>query len=79
VTLTDSGAGRSLSDNPVPIDSWFGTGMRPYHWPIPKILDPVSTFSTTLQNLTATAWHVRLAFHGYKIFGNIQEWAAKNK
>jgi hypothetical protein len=78
-TLTDSGSGRSLSDNPVAIDSWFGTGMRPYLWPIPKILDPNSTFSTTLQNLVATAWHVRLAYHGYKIFGNIQEWAVRNK
>lgn len=78
-TLTDSGSGRSLSDAPVMIESWFGTGSRPYHWPIPKILDPNSTFSTTLQNLVATARHVRLAYHGYKVFGNIQEWAMKNK
>lgn len=79
VTMTDSGSGRSLMDNAVPIDSLFGTAQRPRIWPIPKILDPNSTFATTLQNLEATARHVRLAYHGYKIFGNIQEWAARNK
>lgn len=78
-TMTDSGSGRSLMDAPVTIDSMFGSGQFPRIWPIPKILDPNSTFSTTLQNLVATAWHVRLAYHGYKVFGNIQEWAMKNK
>lgn len=78
-TMTDSGSGRSLMDAPVTIDSMFGTGQFPRQWHIPKILDPNSTFSTTLQNLVATAWHVRLAYHGYKVFGNLQEWAMRNK
>jgi hypothetical protein len=79
VTLTDSGSGRSLSDSPVPIDSQYGTGQLPFIWPIPKILDPASTFAATLQNLDATARHVRLAHNGYKVFGNIESWAAKHK
>lgn len=77
--MSDSGAGRSLMDNPVPIDAMFGTGMFPRIWPIPKILDPASNFSVTLQNLDATAYHVRLGFHGYKIFGDIQLWASLHK
>jgi len=78
VSLTDSGSGRALQDNPVPIDSYFGTAQFPRLWPVPKVLDPNSVFSTTLQNLDATAYHVRLAFHGYKIFGNIREWYSRN-
>lgn len=78
-TMTDSGSGRSLMDNAVPIDSIYGTAQFPRIWPIPKILDPASTFATTLQNLVATAWHVRLAYHGYKVFGNIQDWAIRHK
>lgn len=78
-TITDSGSGRALSDNPIPIDSLFGTGQEPRIWPIPKIVDPNSTISVTLQNLVATARHVRLAFTGYKVFGNVQNWAARHK
>ncbi len=78
-TITDSGSGRSLSDNPVPIDSQFGTAQFPRIWPIPKIVDPNSTVSVTLQNLVATAFHIRLAFAGYKIFGNVQNWAQRHK
>lgn len=78
-SITDSGSGRALSDSGVPIDSWFGTAQFPRIWPIPKIVDPASNVSTTLQNLDATAYHVRLAYHGYKVFGNIQNWAARHK
>lgn len=79
ITLVDGGAGRSLSDAGIPIDSWFGTAQFPRIWPIPKILDPNSTFTATAQNLVATTFHVRLAFHGYKVFGNIQNWAMRHK
>jgi hypothetical protein len=79
VTMTDGGSGRSLSDNPIPIDCIYGTAQLPYIWQLPKIIDPSSQFNVTLQNLVATAWHVRLAHAGYKIFGNIQEWAAYHK
>lgn len=71
VTLTDSGSGRALSDLGVPIESWFGTGQRPYVWPLAKVLDPNSTFEAAVQNLSGTDRRVRLAFHGYKIFGDI--------
>lgn len=72
ITMTDSGSGRAMSNDPVPIDSWFGTGQRIYTWTIPKVLDPASTFAVTVQNLSATDRRVRLAFHGYKVFGNLQ-------
>ena len=71
VTLSDSGSGRDLSNLPVPITSRFGTGERPFVWSKPKILDPNSTFTARIQNLVATAFNVRLCFHGFKIFGDI--------
>lgn len=70
VDLFDSGAGRSLSSTPLHADNWFGTAQEPLYWPLPKILGPNSTFSVQLQNLdTVNARNVRVAFHGFKIFG----------
>lgn len=71
VTLSDSGSGRDLMQSAVHIDNLFGTAQRPFHWSKVKVLDPNSTFSCRLQNLSATARNVRLAFHGFKIFGNV--------
>lgn len=71
ITLSDSGSGRDLSNLPVTINSLFGSGEWPRVWPIPKILDPNSTFTAKIQNLVATAFNIRLSFHGYKIFGDV--------
>jgi len=73
VTLTDSGSGRNLMDGAVPLDTIFGTAIRPYYLAHPKILDPASQFTATVQNLdTVNARRLRLVFGGYKIFGNIE-------
>lgn len=71
ITLSDSGSGRDLSNAPVSINTYFGTGQEPFIWSTPKILDPNSTFSARIQNLAATDYNIRLSFHGYKIFGDI--------
>lgn len=71
ITLSDSGSGRDLSNLAVSIDTYFGTGQRPFIWARPKVLDPNSTFNARIQNLVATAFNVRLSFHGFKIFGNV--------
>lgn len=71
VTLSDSGSGRDLSNFPVAINSYFGTAERPFLWSRPKVLDPNSTFTARIQNLVATAFNIRLAFHGFKIFGDV--------
>ncbi len=76
VTLSDSGAGRNLSNSPVAINSLFGTGERPFIWARPKVLDPNSTFVAQVQNLVATAFNVRLAFQGFKIFGDVSGFRA---
>lgn len=73
ITLSDSGSGRDLSNSAVPIGTLFGPNNEPFVWPCPKILDPNSTFTARIQNLVATAFNIRLAFHGYKIFGDVQQ------
>lgn len=73
VTLSDSGSGRDLSNLAVNIGSLFGPDSFPFPWPIAKILDPNSTFTARLQNLVATAFNIRLTFHGYKIFGDVSQ------
>jgi hypothetical protein len=71
ITLSDSGSGRDLSNGPVSINTYFGNGERPFIWCRPKVLDPNSTFQARIQNLVATAFNIRLSFHGFKIFGNV--------
>jgi len=73
ITLSDSGSGRDLSNTGVPIGTLFGPNNEPFIWPCPKILDPNSTFTAKIQNLVATAFNIRLSFHGYKIFGDVQQ------
>jgi len=77
VTLTDSGSGRNLMNSPVAVNSLFGTAERPYIWARPKVLDPNSTFTAQVQNLVATAFQVRLAFQGFKVFGNVEAFKAR--
>lgn len=71
ITLSDSGSGRDLSNSGVSIGSLFGPDEFPFPWPTPKVLDPNSTFTARIQNLVATAFNIRLSFHGYKIFGDV--------
>lgn len=67
--LSDSGSGRSFSNTPIHANNWFGTAEEPKYWDVPKLLAPNATFNVTLQNLEATNRNVRVAFHGFKIFG----------
>lgn len=76
ITLSDSGSGRDLSNSAVAIGTLFGPNAYPFVWPCPKILDPNSTFTARIQNLVATAFNIRLSFHGYKIFGDVQQFRA---
>jgi len=72
ITVSDSGSGRDLMDSGVHLYNMFGTAERPFILSKPKIFDPNSTVSGKLQSLhTATNYNVRLAFHGFKVFGSI--------
>lgn len=72
VNITDSGSGRQFSNIDTHIDNWFGSAEDPYFWPSPQVLDPNSNVTVRLQNLSTTvSYNVRCAFHGYKVFGNV--------
>jgi len=76
ITLSDSGSGRDLSNAAVSLSTLFGPDQFPFPWPVPKILDPNSTFTARISNLVATAFNIRLSFHGYKIFGDMSQFRA---
>lgn len=68
--ITDSGSGRNLSDESVHIESYFGTAQEPKYWDMTKIIPRNSTVTITLQNLDlVNAFHIRLYFAGFKVFG----------
>ena len=70
VQLTDTGSGRQLMQNPIPIPSIFGWGELPYVLDNPRKFDRNSTIQVAFANFdTAIAYNVRLAFIGYKIYG----------
>ena len=70
-TLSDSGSGRDLSDSGVHLYNMFGTAPQPFILSKPKIFDPNSSITGKMQNLSATSYNVRLAFHGFKVFGSV--------
>lgn len=67
--IADTGSGRYLASGAVHVDNWFGTAEEPKYWDIPKIFAPNATLGLELQNLEAVDRNVRVAFHGFKIFG----------
>lgn len=69
VDLSDTGSGRHFSNTPVAASNWFGTAEEPKYWDVPRVIPPNSTFSVGVQNLEATARNVRVAFHGFRVYG----------
>ncbi len=67
--IQDSGSGRYLSNIAIHANNWFGTAELPKYWDVPKILSPNTTLTVELQNLEAINRNIRLAFHGFKVFG----------
>lgn len=69
VQITDTGAGRNLADNAVPVSTIFGTGEIPFILPNPKLFRAKSTLTISVANFSAsTTYNLRLAFIGHKKF-----------
>lgn len=68
--LTDSGSGRNLENNPVPLTTIaYGPLQQPFDVPWPKIFARNSTVTLTLANFDAAAsYNIRVTLHGRKIF-----------
>jgi len=71
VQLIDSGSGRQLMQNPLPIPSIFGTGELPFILSNPRFFAKNSTIQVAYTNFDAAiGYSIRLSFIGYKIYGN---------
>lgn len=66
--ISDSAAGRQLSDSQVHTSNYFGTAQQPFILSFPKIFRAGGQMSVQLQNLSAGALRVFIAFHGFKVF-----------
>lgn len=69
VQMRISDNSRVLTEVPVPLFLWSGTGQLPYILPHPLYLIPNSQIFLTFTNLVATAFNVRAAFLGVKLYG----------
>ncbi len=70
VQLTDTGSGRQLMQNPIPVPSFFGIGAVPFILPNPRLFMRNSTIQIAFTSFEAAITPtVRLAFIGYKVYG----------
>ena len=70
IQLIDSGSGRQLMQNPIPVSSFMGNGELPFILPNPRKFLRNSTIQVAFTNFdAATTYNIRLAFIGYKIYG----------
>lgn len=68
VLITDTGSGRNLQNQATHLNNLYGDGNLPGYIPFPKLIPAASTLSTQLQNLSATAYNVRVSYVGFKVF-----------
>lgn len=69
VLITDSGSGRNLMEDDVPIPALYGNGLLPFILPTQKIFARQSIITVRITNFSAaTTYDVRLNFIGQKLF-----------
>jgi len=69
--IQDQTAGRNIFDQSQHYMNVVGTAGEPAFLTLPKLVKPGATLTTTLQNLEATARHVRLSYVGFKVFNQV--------
>lgn len=69
IQITDSGSGRNLFEEALPVPALFGTGQLPFILPTPKIFQARSTITLNVANYSSgSTYRLDLSFIGYKIF-----------
>jgi len=72
VVFFDSGSGRQLMANPVPLPCIAGDGRHPFRLPKPRRIAPTSQITATLVNYsTATSYNVSLCLSGFKVYSQM--------
>ena len=70
IQLIDSGSGRQMMQNAIPISSFMGNGELPFILPNPRKFLSNTTIQIAFTNFdAAVTYNIRLAFIGYKIYG----------
>ena len=70
--MVDSGAGKSLFDNPISVNSIFNPNTGTWKLAAPRILGANTSLQTTLISYdTVNTWNVQLAFKGVKIYPRV--------
>lgn len=66
--ITDTAAGKALSNNPVPLPAFMGDGKRPYRLIRPRKFAAAATIQLAYTSYVAagTTYNVTTVFHGYK-------------
>lgn len=68
VQITDSGSGRNLFEESVPVAALFGSGELPFILPTPKLFPARSTIQISAANSSTATANLQLSFIGYKAF-----------
>ena len=69
IELLDSASGRYFGDKPIHLQNLAGSAQLPYNLTRPKPISRATAISARLNNLSATAFNVRLSLHGIKLYG----------
>jgi hypothetical protein len=68
ILIVDTGSGRQLMNNAVPVTSIFGNAQHPFVMPISRVLKANATLQFTAVNFDAAVntGNLRLSLHGWK-------------
>lgn len=65
--INDSGPGRTLFNDPIPVDAMRGNGELPYYYEPPRLFLRNSSVQITFTNNVATVTTAQIVFHGAKL------------
>lgn len=68
--LRDASSGATLTQQPVHVESLFGTAAQPGIFAVPKVMKANSSLIVTLQNLENQARVYRINFFGFRSYPN---------
>lgn len=68
VVIFDSGSGRQLMANPVPLNCIAGYNGAPYRLPKPRKFAPTAQITVTFTNYSAIAYNITLTLSGFKVY-----------
>lgn len=69
IQIVDTGSGRQLFSQPIPLGTIFGTAGLPHILPVPRIFKARTNIAMQFANYdAAVTYNVRMAFEGSKIF-----------